>query len=35
MSRALITGGSTGLGRALTEGLVEPGWSVVITARES
>lgn len=31
--RALITGGSAGLGRALAAGLSHDGWEVVITAR--
>jgi NAD(P)-dependent dehydrogenase (short-subunit alcohol dehydrogenase family) len=33
MAVAVITGGSRGLGRALTQGLVERGWSVVVDAR--
>ena len=35
MSIALITGGSAGLGRALTTSLVDHGWSVVITGRSA
>jgi NAD(P)-dependent dehydrogenase (short-subunit alcohol dehydrogenase family) len=33
MAVAVITGGSRGLGRALTRALVERGWSVVVDAR--
>lgn len=33
MPRALITGGSAGLGRALTAGLIDHDWDVVITGR--
>jgi NAD(P)-dependent dehydrogenase (short-subunit alcohol dehydrogenase family) len=33
MAVALVTGGSRGLGRALTRGLVERGWVVVVDAR--
>ncbi|MHB1597110.1 MAG: SDR family NAD(P)-dependent oxidoreductase [Streptosporangiaceae bacterium] len=35
MSTALITGGSSGLGRALTSALAARGWSVVTDARDS
>ncbi|MEV7397007.1 SDR family oxidoreductase [Aeromicrobium sp. NPDC092404] len=34
MPRALITGGSAGLGRALAAGLVARDWDVVITGRD-
>lgn len=34
MPRALITGGSAGLGHALAAGLVARGWDVVITGRD-
>jgi NAD(P)-dependent dehydrogenase (short-subunit alcohol dehydrogenase family) len=33
MAVAIVTGGSTGLGAALSAGLVENGWSLVIDAR--
>ena len=33
--RALITGASAGLGRALAAGLVADGWEVVITGRDA
>ena len=32
--RALITGGSAGLGHALAAGLADDGWEVVITGRD-
>lgn len=35
MSVALVTGGSRGLGKALTHGLLTRGWSVVTDARGS
>lgn len=35
MPRALITGGSAGLGRALAQGLTDLGWDVVITGRDT
>ena len=35
MATALITGASQGLGRALAEGLLDAGWSVVIDARHA
>jgi len=35
MPRALITGGSAGLGRALAAGLARRNWDVVITGRNS
>lgn len=35
MPRALITGGSAGLGRALAAGLVARDWDVVITGRDA
>ena len=34
MAVAIVTGGSKGFGRALAEGLVREGWSVVIDARD-
>jgi NAD(P)-dependent dehydrogenase (short-subunit alcohol dehydrogenase family) len=34
MSTALITGATTGLGRALAEALVLRGWDLVVTARD-
>jgi NAD(P)-dependent dehydrogenase (short-subunit alcohol dehydrogenase family) len=34
MSTAIVTGGSKGLGRALTEALAEAGWTVVIDGRD-
>ena len=34
MPRALITGGSAGLGRALAAGLAGQGWEVVVTGRD-
>jgi NAD(P)-dependent dehydrogenase (short-subunit alcohol dehydrogenase family) len=34
MPRALITGGSTGLGHALAAGLVARDWDIVITGRD-
>jgi NAD(P)-dependent dehydrogenase (short-subunit alcohol dehydrogenase family) len=34
MSVAIVTGGSRGLGRALAEGLVRDGWSVVMDGRD-
>jgi NAD(P)-dependent dehydrogenase (short-subunit alcohol dehydrogenase family) len=34
MSVAIITGGSRGLGRALTEALATDGWIVVTDARD-
>jgi NAD(P)-dependent dehydrogenase (short-subunit alcohol dehydrogenase family) len=34
MPTAIVTGGSRGLGAALTWGLLESGWSVVIDARD-
>jgi NAD(P)-dependent dehydrogenase (short-subunit alcohol dehydrogenase family) len=33
MTVALVTGGSRGLGRALTRALVERGWAIVVDAR--
>jgi len=35
MKVALVTGASQGFGRALSEGLIGRGWSVVIDARDS
>lgn len=35
MPRALITGGSTGLGHALAGGLADQGWEVVVTGRDA
>lgn len=35
MPTAIVTGGSTGFGRALAAGLAERGWSVVIDARHA
>ncbi|MGI8867881.1 MAG: SDR family NAD(P)-dependent oxidoreductase [Mycobacteriales bacterium] len=35
MSRALITGGSAGLGRAFAAGLADRGWDVIVTARHA
>lgn len=35
MSVAIVTGGSMGLGRALTAGLLDRGWSVVIDGRDA
>ncbi len=35
MQTAIVTGGSRGLGRALTEALVKDGWKVVIDGRDA
>jgi NAD(P)-dependent dehydrogenase (short-subunit alcohol dehydrogenase family) len=35
MSVAIVTGGSRGLGKALTEGLLDRGWTVVTDARHA
>src|SRR6478736_3653871 len=35
MSVAIVTGGSRGLGRALTVGLLDRGWTVITDARHS
>lgn len=35
MTTAIITGGSRGLGRALTEQLVRDGWTVIIDGRDT
>jgi len=35
MTTAIITGGSRGLGRALTEQLVHEGWTVIIDGRDT
>jgi len=35
MAVAIVTGGSKGFGRALAEGLLRRGWSVVIDARDA
>jgi len=35
MATAVVTGGSRGLGRALAEGLLQAGWSVVVDARDA
>src|SRR5271165_3233329 len=35
MNVALITGASQGFGRALSRGLIERGWSLVIDARRA
>ena len=35
MSVAIVTGGSRGLGKALTEGLLARGWTVVTDARHA
>ena len=35
MAVAVVTGGSRGLGRALTDGLVASGWEVIVDARSA
>lgn len=32
--RALVTGGSRGLGRAIARGLLDEGWEVIVTGRD-
>lgn len=34
MPTALVTGGSRGLGKALTDGLIAQGWEVIVDARD-